>query len=108
MFFMTRFNKKTFTFYFVSSIAQIFFTFYYYIHFISILLLNNFEQTEVVQIAILETLILHDTFDFLTIIGIIISTIGVLVFSTKNKDMIIKTYHPNQPWWDWLVVFARL
>ena len=35
-------------------------------------------------------MILHDTFNFWTIIGIIISTIGVLVFSTKNKDMIIK------------------
>ena len=35
-------------------------------------------------------MILHDTFNFWTIIGIIISTIGVLVFSTKNKEMIIK------------------
>ena len=51
---------------------------------------TTLSKTEVVQIAILEVIILHDRFDFLTIIGIVISTIGVFIFSTKDRNVIFK------------------
>ena len=43
-----------------------------------------------VQIAILEIIILHDRFNFWTIVGIVISTIGVFIFSTKDRNVIFK------------------
>ena len=85
-------QKNFLLFILLASIAQIFFTFLllYSFQFSNFIIGTTLSKTEVVQIAILETIILHDSFNFWTIIGIIISTIGVLVFSTKNKDMIIK------------------
>ena len=91
--FHTTLQQKNFIFFILlASIAQIFFTFLllYSFQFSNFIVGTTLSKTEVVQIAILETLILHDTFNVWTIIGIIISTIGVLVFSTKNKDMIVK------------------
>ena len=92
VFYETLQQKNFLLFILLASIAQIFFTFLllYSFQFSNFIVGTTLSKTEVVQIAILETLILHDTFNFWTIIGIIISTIGVLVFSTKNKDMIIK------------------
>ena len=85
-------QKNFLLFILLASIAQIFFTFLllYSFQFSNFIVGTTLSKTEVVQIAILETLILQDSFNFWTIVGIIISTIGVLVFSTKNKDMIIK------------------
>jgi drug/metabolite transporter (DMT)-like permease len=92
-FFHETLQQKNFLLYILlASIAQIFFTFLllYSFQFSNFIVGTTLSKTEVVQIAILETLILHDSFNFWTIFGIVISTIGVLVFSTKNKDMIIK------------------
>ena len=92
-FFHETLQQKNFLLYILlASIAQIFFTFLllYSFQFSNFIVGTTLSKTEVVQIAILETLILHDSFNFWTIVGIVISTIGVLVFSTKNKDMIIK------------------
>ena len=85
-------QKNFLLFILLASITQIFFTFLllYSFQFSNFIVGTTLSKTEVVQIAILETLILHDSFNFWTIVGIVISTIGVLVFSTKNKDMIIK------------------
>ena len=92
-FFHETLQQKNFLLYILlASIAQIFFTFLllYSFQFSNFIVGTTLSKTEVVQIAILETLILKDSFNFWTIVGIVISTIGVLVFSTKNKDMIIK------------------
>ena len=92
-FFHETLQQKNFLLYILlASIAQIFFTFLllYSFQFSNFIVGTTLSKTEVVQIAILETLILHDSFNFWTIVGIVISTIGVLVFSTKNKDLIIK------------------
>ena len=57
---------------------------------------TTLSKTEVVQIAILEAVILNDRFNFLTIVGIIISTIGVFIFSTKDRNVnFLKIYYQN-------------
>jgi drug/metabolite transporter (DMT)-like permease len=92
---MVRFTiqQDNFLFYiFLAAISQIFFTFLllYSFQFSNFMIGTTLSKTEVVQIAILEVIILHDRFDFLTIIGIVISTIGVFIFSTKDRNVIFK------------------
>ena len=50
---------------------------------------TTLSNTEVVQISALETFLLNDRFNQTTIIGIVISTLGVIVFSTKDKKVLI-------------------
>ncbi len=86
------FQQKTFLIYVISgSLAQIFFTFVllYSFQFSNFIVGTTLSKTEVVQISVLETLLFQDHFNNLTILGIIISTIGVIIFSTKDKQVLI-------------------
>ena len=86
------FQQKTFLIYVISgSLAQIFFTFVllYSFQFSNFIVGTTLSKTEVVQISVLETLLFQDHFNNLTILGIIISTIGVIIFSTKDKQALI-------------------
>jgi len=86
------FHQKTFLIYVISgSLAQIFFTFVllYSFQFSNFIVGTTLSKTEVVQISVLETLLFQDHFNNLTILGIIISTIGVIIFSTKDKQVLI-------------------
>jgi drug/metabolite transporter (DMT)-like permease len=92
---MVRFTiqQDNFLFYiFLAAVSQIFFTFLllYSFQFSNFMIGTTLSKTEVVQIAILEVVILHDRFNFLTILGIVISTIGVFIFSTKDRNVIFK------------------
>ena len=85
-------QQKTFLIYVISgSLAQIFFTFVllYSFQFSNFIVGTTLSKTEVVQISILETLLFQDHFNNLTILGIVISTIGVIIFSTKDKQVLI-------------------
>jgi drug/metabolite transporter (DMT)-like permease len=86
-------QQNNFLFYiFLAAISQIFFTFVllYSFQFSNFMIGTTLSKTEVVQIAILEIIILHDKFNFLTIVGIVVSTIGVFIFSTKDRNAIFK------------------
>lgn len=86
-------QQDNFLFYiFLAAVSQIFFTFLllYSFQFSNFMIGTTLSKTEVVQIAILEVVILHDRFNFLTIVGIVISTIGVFIFSTKDRNVIFK------------------
>ena len=76
----------------LAAISQIFFTFMllYSFQFSNFIIGTTLSKTEVVQIAILETFVLHDHFNSWTVVGIVVSTIGVFVFSTKDKNVILK------------------
>ena len=85
-------QQKTFLIYVISgSLAQIFFIFVllYSFQFSNFIVGTTLSKTEVVQISILETLLFQDHFNNLTILGIVISTIGVIIFSTKDKQVLI-------------------
>ena len=85
-------QQKNFIFFILlASIAQIFFTFLllYSFQFSNFIVGTTLSKTEVVQISVLETLLFQDHFNNLTILGIIISTIGVIIFSTKDKQVLI-------------------
>ena len=85
-------QEKTFILYVISgSLAQIFFTFtlLYSFRFSNFIVGTTLSKTEVVQISILETFLLNDHFNQTTIIGIVISTLGVIVFSTKDKKVLL-------------------
>lgn len=85
-------QQKTFLIYVITgSLAQIFFTFVllYSFQFSNFIVGTTLSKTEVVQISILETLLFQDHFNNLTILGIVISTIGVIIFSTKDKQVLI-------------------
>ena len=86
-------QQNNFLFYiFLAAISQIFFTFVllYSFQFSNFMIGTTLSKTEVIQIAILEIIILHDKFNFWTIVGIIVSTIGVFIFSTKDRNAIFK------------------
>ena len=86
-------QQNNFLFYvFLAAISQIFFTFVllYSFQFSNFMIGTTLSKTEVVQITILEIIILHDKFNFWTVVGIIVSTIGVFIFSTKDRNAIFK------------------
>ena len=86
-------QQNNFLFYiFLAAISQIFFTFVllYSFQFSNFMIGTTLSKTEVVQIAILEIIILHDKFNFWTVVGIVVSTIGVFIFSTKDRNAIFK------------------
>jgi len=86
-------QQNNFLFYiFLAAISQIFFTFVllYSFQFSNFMTGTTLSKTEVVQITILEIIILHDKFNFWTVVGIIVSTIGVFIFSTKDRNAIFK------------------
>jgi drug/metabolite transporter (DMT)-like permease len=67
----------------LAAISQIFFTFMllYSFQFSNFIIGTTLSKTEVV---------LHDHFNSWTVVGIVVSTIGVFVFSTKDKNVILK------------------
>ncbi|MDB0036674.1 DMT family transporter [Pelagibacteraceae bacterium] len=86
-------QQDDFLFYiFLAAISQIFFTFLllYSFQFSNFMIGTTLSKTEVVQIAVLEIIILHDKFNYWTIVGIVVSTIGVFIFSTKDRNAIFK------------------
>jgi drug/metabolite transporter (DMT)-like permease len=86
-------QQDNFLFYIIlAAISQIFFTFVllYSFQFSNFMIGTTLSKTEVVQIAVLEIIILHDKFNYWTIVGIVVSTIGVFIFSTKDRNAIFK------------------
>ena len=53
-------------------------------------LILSLSKTEVIQIALLEFLILGDKLNIFVVLGIILSTIGVIVFTVKNVNLFFK------------------
>jgi len=86
-------SHKTFIIYFISaSIAQIIFTFImlYLFQFSNFIVGTSLSKTEVIQIVILELVLFGDTLSALATCGVIISTIGIIIFSVKNLNLFFK------------------
>ena len=75
----------------LGSIFQITFTFLflYLFKFTNFLVGTALSKTEVIQIAFFEFIILKDHLSIYAIFGIIISTFGVIIFSTKDLKNIL-------------------
>jgi drug/metabolite transporter (DMT)-like permease len=78
----------------LASVLQISFTllFLYLLKFTNFLVGTALSKTEVIQIAFFEFIILKDYLNFYAILGIMISTIGVIIFSTKDVKNIINSF----------------
>ncbi|MEK9732612.1 MAG: EamA family transporter [Pelagibacteraceae bacterium] len=78
----------------LGSIFQILFTFLflYLFKFTNFLVGTTLSKTEVLQIALFEYLILKEYLSTWVIIGIIISSIGVIIFSTTNVKNIFRNF----------------
>lgn len=86
-------DNKEFVIYFIlGSISQIIFTFIllYLFQFSNFIIGTSLSKTEVIQIALLEFLILGDKLNIFVVLGIILSTIGVIVFTVKNVNLFFK------------------
>ena len=82
------------TYVILASVLQISFTllFLYLLKFTNFLVGTALSKTEVIQIAFFEFIILKDYLNFYAILGIMISTIGVIIFSTKNLKNMINSF----------------
>ena len=82
------------TYVILASILQISFTllFLYLLKFTNFLVGTALSKTEVIQIAFFEFIILKDYLNFYALLGIMISTIGVIIFSTKDLKNIINSF----------------
>jgi drug/metabolite transporter (DMT)-like permease len=78
----------------LGSIFQITFTFLflYLFKFTNFLIGTALSKTEVIQIAFFEFIILKDYLNLYAVLGIIISTFGVIIFSTKDLKNILKGF----------------
>ncbi len=78
----------------LGSIFQITFTFLflYLFKFTNFLVGTALSKTEVIQIAFFEFIILKDYLSIYAIFGIIISTFGVIIFSTKDLKNILNGF----------------
>ena len=76
----------------LGSLSQIIFTFIflYSFKFSNFVVGTTLSKTEVIQIAFLELIILNDHLSGMVILGIIISTIGVIIFSVKDLNFFLK------------------
>lgn len=86
-------NNSDFIIYLIlGSISQIIFTFVllYLFQFSNFIVGTSLSKTEVIQIALLEFIILGDKLNTLTLIGIMVSTLGVIIFSVKNINLFFK------------------
>ena len=86
-------NENKFILYFIlGSLAQIIFTFIllYLFKFSNFVVGTSLSKTEVIQISVLEFIILHDKLNLLVVLGIIVSTIGIIIFSVKNINFFFK------------------
>ena len=94
-YFLTAIQNSNFVFYVIlASILQISFTllFLYLLKFTNFLVGTALSKTEVIQIAFFEFIILRDYLNFYALLGIMISTIGVIIFSTKDLKNIINSF----------------
>ena len=87
-------NSNFITYVILASILQISFTllFLYLLKFTNFLVGTALSKTEVIQIAFFEFIILKDYLNFYALLGIMISTIGVIIFSTKDLKNIINSF----------------
>lgn len=87
-------NSNFITYVILASILQISFTllFLYLLKFTNFLVGTALSKTEVIQIAFFEFIILKDILNFYALLGIMISTIGVIIFSTKDLKNIINGF----------------
>ena len=86
-------SNNKFIIYFISaSISQIIFTFImlYLFQFSNFIIGTSLSKTEVIQIVALELILFGDTLSFLATTGVIISTIGIIIFSVKNLNLFFK------------------
>tara|TARA_B100000614_G_scaffold30061_1_gene23440 strand:- start:214 stop:1110 length:897 start_codon:yes stop_codon:yes gene_type:complete len=94
-YFLTAIQNSNFVFYVIlASVLQISFTllFLYLLKFTNFLVGTALSKTEVIQIAFFEFIILNDYLNFYALLGIMISTIGVIIFSTKDLKNIINSF----------------
>jgi len=93
-FIMTVQNSNFITYVILASVLQISFTllFLYLLKFTNFLVGTALSKTEVIQIAFFEFIILKDYLNFYALLGIMISTIGVIIFSTKDLKNIINSF----------------
>ena len=93
-FIMSLQNSNFITYVILASILQISFTllFLYLLKFTNFLVGTALSKTEVIQIAFFEFIILKDYLNFYALLGIMISTIGVIIFSTKDLKNIINSF----------------
>ena len=87
-------NADFITYVILASVLQISFTllFLYLLKFTNFLVGTALSKTEVIQIAFFEFIILKDYLNFYALLGIMISTIGVIIFSTKDLKNIINSF----------------
>ena len=87
-------NPNFITYVILASVLQISFTllFLYLLKFTNFLIGTALSKTEVIQIAFFEFIILKDYLNFYALLGIMISTIGVIIFSTKDLKNIINSF----------------
>lgn len=85
-------NNDFIIFFILASISQIIFTFIllYLFQFSNFIIGTSLSKTEVIQIALLEFIILGDKLNFFVVLGIVLSTIGVIVFTVKNINLFFK------------------
>ena len=85
-------NNDFIIFFILASISQIIFTFIllYLFQFSNFIIGTSLSKTEVIQIALLEFIILGDKLNFFVVLGIVLSTIGVIVFTVKNVNLFFK------------------
>ena len=76
-------NDKFMIFAVLASVTQIIFTFFllYLFQFSNFVIGTSLSKTEVIQIVLLEFLILGDKLSPIVVMGILISTIGIIIFS---------------------------
>ena len=76
---------------FLGSIFQISFTFLflYLFKFTNFLVGTTLSKTEVIQVALFEYIILSENLNQLAVSGIVLSTLGVIIFTTKDHKKII-------------------
>ena len=85
-------NDKFMIFAILASVTQIIFTFFllYLFQFSNFVIGTSLSKTEVIQIVLLEFLILGDKLSPIVVMGILISTIGIIIFSVKDVKLFLK------------------
>lgn len=85
-------NDKFMIFAVLASVTQIIFTFFllYLFQFSNFVIGTSLSKTEVIQIVLLEFLILGDKLSPIVVMGILISTIGIIIFSVKDVKLFFK------------------
>lgn len=85
-------NKQFVSYFILGSIAQIIFTLLllYLFRFSNFVIGTSLSKTEVIQITLIEFIILGEVLNYSALFGIIISVLGVIIFSVKNINLFFK------------------